>query len=140
MHVNEFFKFAKTFLIAFRKRLINMCMTNLWNRWNNDPSYKSYEQIEVLYIDNQNQICLHVEKTEQIQWNRTENIILGWRPVSQPKTEEQEITIVRYWNYIKGKFWPNFTTPPNPRLPNYLRVTMTLKNGKIETKYEPYSR
>jgi hypothetical protein len=113
-------------------------MTQFWNRWNNDHSYTLHAQIEVLYIDQQNRICLRVEKTDQIQWNRTENVILGWRPV--PKSNEQEIIIVRYWNYITGKLWPNLSTPPNPRLPNYLRVIITLKNGKVETKYEPYSR
>lgn len=136
--VNKFSEFAKIFLIAVKYRSINMCMTQLWKRWNDNHSHTSHAQIEVLYIDNQNQICLRVEKTDQIQWNRTENVILGWRPV--PQLKEPEIVVVRYWNYVKGKFWPNLLTPPNPRLPHYLKLTMTLKNGKIETKYEPYSQ
>lgn len=124
-------------------------MLQNWSRWNQNDNYDLYEQVEIIYIDNKNQICLRIENTKDINWSRTQHIIIGWRPViktkklvvlaEKEKTETKEIKIVRYWNYVKGKFWPNLTVPPNKKLPYYLKVTMSLKDGKIDTKYEMHS-
>lgn len=121
-------------------------MLQNWSRWNQNDNYNLYEQIEVIYIDNKNQVCLKIENTKDINWSRTQNIILGWRPVIKTKKlvvlaekEKKEIKLVRYWNYVKRKFWPNPTVPPNPKLPYYLKVTMILTNGEIKTKYEMHS-
>ena len=124
-------------------------MLQNWSRWDKNDDYAQYEQVEVVYIDNKNQICLKKENTADLDWSRTTDIIIGWRPVLKTKSikvintpakkEEKEIVLVRYWNFMKGKMWPNIKVPPNPKLPYYLKVTMTLKNGKIDTQYEMHS-
>lgn len=121
-------------------------MLQNWSRWNQNDKYNLYEQIEVIYIDSKNQVCLRVENTSDINWSRAQDIILGWRPVIKTKKltvlnnkKDEEIKIVRYWNYMTRKFWPNLKVPPNPKLPYYFKVTMILKNGEITTEYELHS-
>lgn len=121
-------------------------MLQHWLRWNKNDRYNLTDQIEIIYIDKDNQICLRTEFTKDIEWQRTENVILGWRPlikskkpITVNKKENTEITLVRYWNHVTRKFWPNLKVPPNPKLPHYFKVTLTLKDGKIDTKYELHS-
>ncbi len=116
-----------------------------WNRWNKDDKYDLSEQIEVIYIDKDNQVCLKIENTTEVEWHRTENVILGWRAVLKPKSvkvaEEtpKSIPVVRYWNYVTGKFWPAHRGPPDTKLPYYFKLTMCIVNGKIDTQYELHS-
>lgn len=120
-------------------------MLQNWSRWNQHDNYNLFEQIEVIYIDEKNQICLRIENTKDLQWSRTQDIILGWRPLIKTKKlnvinkKNDEIKVVRYWNYMTRKFWPNLKVPPNPKLPYYFKVTIELKDGKINTKYDLHS-
>jgi len=120
-------------------------MTHPWNRWNINDNVAVHETIEIIYVDDKNQICYKIEKTKQLEWQRTSNLILGWRPLlcattlSSKPTNVDNNVIVGYWNYMTKKLWSNPKTPPNPKLPNYLKVIMTLNNGKTEITYEKHS-
>lgn len=121
-------------------------MLQNWTRWNKNDPYNLTDQIEIIYIDQNNQICLRIESTKDLDWNSETNVILGWRPVIKTKKpiiikkdKEEPVTLVKYWNHVTRKFWPNSKVAPNPKLPHYFKVTITLNNGKIDTKYELHS-
>lgn len=115
-----------------------------WQRWNSTDTYHHTDLVEVLYVDDKNQVCLRKEKTKDIDWNRSHNIILAWRPIviQQPKPvkKEPQVIMVKYWNYVTRKYWSSDKVIPNPKLPNYLKLTFTLTDGKMDVKYEMHSK
>lgn len=94
-------------------------------RWNRYSSETVSNPCEIVFIDNNNQICKGT--VENLPAKGVE--VLAYRELIPVKQKVEEKKFVAYWNWKKGKFWPfNAKEPPNPKLPYYFRVEIPYNN------------
>lgn len=120
-------------------------MEDNWKRWQHDAPYRVTDQVDIIYLDHKNQVCLKREHTATLDWTRADLPILSWRAVTElvavPEPELPAAIVPSYqcyWNCHTRKFWRRRTALPDRNIPGFMKVTM-YATDPVTITYEIYS-
>lgn len=117
-------------------------MEDNWKRWQQDAPYRATDQVDIIYLDHKNQVCLKREHTATLDWAREDRPILSWRGITEQLVAvEPEKAVAQYqcyWNCHTRKFWRRTTVLPDRNVPGFMKLTVHMTDP-ISITYEIHS-